>query len=153
MNKRSNSFLLVYGIFLLISSIFSDYEILYKISLAATISSLCFTLSDFCLNNGYKLKNEIDLSKETSDKNDSLKKIQKYNHKMIIFIILTGKIAFILGDFLFLIITIYYDEKYFIFKIFKDSGNRLTIIAFAIVMLNYWLQDRYQEETCNINKK
>ena len=60
-------------------------------------------------------------------------------------LIVIGKIAFVLGVFLFLIIAIYYDEKYIIFRTFKRTGNRLTIIAFALVILNYWLKDWYTD--------
>ena len=30
-----------------------------------------------------------------------------------------------------------------IFRVFKSIGNKLTITAFAIVMLNYWIKDWY----------
>ena len=142
MDKKSNLFLLVYGIFLLGSAVFLNDEMLYKVVLAATISGLFFTFSDFLLSNGYKLKKEVDSLKETSYPSDSLKKIINSINRIIII----GKITFVLGDFLFLIIAIYYNEKYFIFKVFKGIGNKLTIIAFAIVMLNYWLEDWYVEK-------
>lgn len=59
MDKKSNLFLLVYGVFLLLSSVLFSDEVLYKVSLGATISGLFFTTSDFCLDNGYRLKMQL----------------------------------------------------------------------------------------------
>lgn len=102
MNKKSNLFLLVYGVFLLVSAVCFTDEILYKVSLAATMSGLFFTFSDFCLDNGYMMKKEINLLKSTSNQFDSIKKSENYMNRIIII----GKMAFIFGVFLFLIITV-----------------------------------------------
>lgn len=150
--------MLVYIIFLYICSFIYESDYIYKISLAATFSSVFFTFSDVffslkrnlktylnkiskfndCLGKdikSYILKSEQDTFYENMKREISkLEKLLKPTN-------ILGNISFALGVFVFLMILAFYNEEYVIFQYLIKYQNQITIQAFAIVLLNYFFDD------------
>ena len=151
MNGKSNIFFLIFAIFLIITVFSGDSQIIFKVSLAASISGIFFTLSEFCLNYGCEIKMIFDTRGDVLQNNDiPFQQRKKYQGKYasICRVIIYGKIFFAIGIFSFLYIVTYYNEKsnLFLFQLLKNIESKMTIIAFSIIMLNYWLQDWYIEK-------
>ena len=179
MIKKSNIFMIVYVVFLLFS-ILSDGEYLSKIALGATLAGLFFAFSDSFLNSAqyfaprynalknsqselrneiliyYKLekREELDACLKEIDNNMILinKRIREIKRKSIAGYILLG-----LGIFVFLSILTFYNTDSKIFEFLINNENTITILAFAMVIFNYCMQDmiytRHGEEVDTLNTK
>lgn len=149
MGRKSNVFLLAYAIFLLFIGFFASAGVLSKISLGAAIAGVCFAISDFCLAPGYEMRNElaelatrIDNEKSVAEINDLKKRTNK-----VIFI---GEFMLFVGMVMFLVITVCYDDTVAFFRFIEKFESKATIIAFAVIAVNYWLQDWIKEKNDKI---
>lgn len=140
MGRKANIFLLAYAIFLFFVGFFANTEILSKISLGASIAGVCFAISDFCLAPGYEMRNElaklatrIDNEKSATEINNLKKRTNK-----VIFI---GEFMLFVGMVMFLVITVCYEDTVAFFRFIEKFESKATIIAFAVITANYWLQD------------
>ena len=164
MIKKSSIFMIVYVIFLFISVYISNDEYLSKIALGATLAGVFFACSDMFLNpaqyfssqlnelkkSQLKLRNEIAKypeekrgeqyliwQKKLDSNEDFLNKNLKKTKRMHI----AGYIFFALGIFVFLMILAFYNPDFKVFGILLKNERTITILAFAIVVFNYSMQD------------
>ena len=140
MGRKANIFLLAYAIFLFFVGFFTNTEILSKISLGASIAGVCFAISDFCLAPGYEMRNElVELAGRISDEKstEKLNKIKKRTDTVINI----GEFMLFMGMVMFLVITVCYEDTVAFFRFIEKFESKATIIAFAVITANYWLQD------------
>lgn len=164
MIKKSSIFMIVYVVFLFISMYISNDEYLSKIALGATLAGVFFACSDMFLNpaqyfgsqlnelkkSQLKLRNEIAQypeekrgeqylvwQKKLDSNEDFLNKNLKKTKRMHI----SGYIFFALGIFVFLMILAFYNPDFKVFGILLKNERTITILAFAIVVFNYSMQD------------
>lgn len=87
MKRKSNMFFLICAIVLLITVFSDDYQIMSTVSLAASISGIFFTLSDFFLNYGYEMKMIFDKgSKMLQDINIPCKKKRSMGESITVYV-------------------------------------------------------------------
>ena len=60
---------------------------------------------------------------------------------------------FCFGVFTFLVVVVGYDEIIRAFYAIKGFETRSTILAFGVIMLNYYMQDWILEKASNVLKK
>lgn len=140
MGRKSNIFLLAYAIFLFFVGFFANDEVLAKLSLGASIAGVCFAISDLCLAPGYEMRNElVELAGRISDEKstEKLNKIKKRTD-MVINI---GEFMLFMGMVMFLVITVCYEDTVAFFRFIGKFESKATIIAFAVITANYWMQD------------
>lgn len=163
--RKSNIFLLAYIIFLFICSFICKNDYINKISLAATFASAFFAISDMFLSPIKHFEKNI---KRILKSNESLGEIlnshkkeveqdkyfpqslESYEHtkqtvleldKSLKRYSIYGNIFFGLGVFIFLFILAFYNDDYIIFQNITKYQNQITIFAFAVVVLNYFIDD------------
>lgn len=140
MGRKANIFLLAYAIFLFLVGFFANDEVLTKISLGASIAGVCFAISDLCLAPGYEMRNElVELAGRISDE-ESTEKLNKIK-KRTDTVINIGEFMLFMGMVMFLVITVCYEDTVAFFRFIEEFEPQATIIAFAAIAVNYWLQD------------
>lgn len=173
--------MIVYVVFLLISSVISNDDNMSKIALGATLSGIFFAFSDSLLNPVQYFCNEYDsikkaithikeqilnLPEDIKSKNNKydaclndLSKCEKTmdkNLKHIKRMRVAGYIFFAIGIFVFLFVVTFYSNDYKIFQYLLKYENNITITAFAMVIFNYFIQDvffiNHQKEYEEIEK-
>ena len=179
MDKKSHLFLLTYGLFLLASCYLFGESTLSKISLAASLSGICFAISDFlwspaedikkslsgiisnledmeakCLDAGCKnaeiIADNLDtVQQDIIDSKRNAHRLLKRANKMLF----AGKFLFCFGVFTFLVVVVGYDEIIRALYAIKGFETRSTILAFGVIMLNYYMQDWILEKASNVLKK
>lgn len=149
MGRKSNIFLLAYAFFLFFASFFVNAEVLSKISLGASIAGVCFAISDFCLASGYENRNKLaELAERINDEKsiEKLNKIKKRINKTIDI----GEFMLLLGMFMFLLITVCYEDTVVFFRFIEKLEPKATIISFAVIAVNYLLQDWFKDKNDEI---
>ena len=152
---------------------------LSKISLAASLSGIFFAISDFlwspaedikkslsgiisnledmeakCLDAGCKnaeiIADNLDtVQQDIIDSKRNAHRLLKRANKMLF----AGKFLFCFGVFTFLVVVVGYDEIIRAFYAIKGFETRSTILAFGVIMLNYYMQDWILEKASNVLKK
>lgn len=173
MSKKSNMFMIAYVVFLLISAWIPNQNHLNKVALGATYAGWLFAWADtFISNNTYFTKNIKDrlcLMAEVkhktksllNDKNLNKKEIEDINNSLKIYddieqsslksikmaqrLNMLGYIVFGCGIFVFLSIITFYSEQLHILGYLIWIEKRMTIGAFAMVVLNYCISDIWSE--------
>ena len=166
MIKKSSIFIIVYALFLFISVFVPNGEQLGKIALGATLAGIFFACSDMFLipaqyfgaqldsikKSQYELKtallNYTDEEKSKTVEYDAwMQKIKgnevlldKYYKKMKRKRV-AGYVSFAIGIFLSIITFFNADLK--LFELLLKNENAFTIMAFAIVVSNYAIQDLF----------
>lgn len=166
MIKKSSIVIIVYTLFLFISVFIPNDEHLVKIALGATLAGMFFAFSDTFLNpaqyfgaqldnikkSQLKLKTDLlnytDEEKTKESKYDAwMQKIKNNeaqldgNYKKVKRMCTAGYISFAIGILAFLSIITFYNADLKLFKLLLKGEKEITIMAFAIVMLNYTIQD------------
>ena len=166
MIKKSSIFMIVYVVFLFFSAYISNDEHLTKIALGATLAGMFFAWSDTFFNpvqyfvpqldiiKEHQLKIKTDLLNYTEEEkskatkyDDWMQKLQdneailKKSNKKVKRMRVAGYIFFAIGIFVFLTIMTFYNADLKLFELLLKSENRITIVAFAIVVSNYAIQD------------
>lgn len=165
--------MMVYTVFLFFSFFcISNDEYLSKITLAATLAGMFFAGSDTLLTPAQYFSTELSIIKKDilDMKSEILNRIakepahsDKYNdcmqdvintearidecNKHIKRLYIVGYIAFALGIFAFLTVITFYNTNLKLFAALLNAENRITILAFAFVVLNYLLQDLLVSKT------
>ena len=168
MIKKSSIFIIVYALFLFISVFVPNDEHLIKIALGATLAGVFFAFSDMLLNpaqyfgaqldsikkSQYELKtallNYTDEEKSKTVEYDAwMQKIKgnevlldKYYKKMKRKRV-AGYVSFEIGIFAFLSIITFFNADLKLFELLLKNENAFTIMAFAIVVSNYAIQDLF----------
>lgn len=168
MIKKSSIFIIVYALFLFISVFVPNGEQLGKIALGATLAGIFFACSDTFLisaqyfgaqldsikKSQYELKtallNYTDEEKSKTVEYDAwMQKIKgnevlldKYYKKMKRKRV-AGYVSFAIGIFAFLSIITFFNADLKLFELLLKNENAFTIMAFAIVVSNYAIQDLF----------
>lgn len=184
MIRKGNIFMIAYVLFLIVSVYIANQSNLNKIAFGATYAGLFFAFAD-ALGSGKtyftkslenilsdndviqkrleEISNNIKLHKTSDEKLNSLlknccqvkqsalklkKRIQQMSK--------IGNILFCGGIVIFLLVLAFYNEQSSIFNYWLFKENEITILAFAIVVLNYYLSDIFTEmaekQICELKK-
>ena len=175
MMKKSSIFMIVYIVFLFFSIYMSNDEHLTKIALGATLAGMFFACSDMFLNPAQYFGTQLDrikkslleLKNDLSNYTDEEKsKATKYDdwmqelqdneafldksYKKVKRMRVAGYISFAIGIFVFLTIMTFYNADSKPFEVLLKNENEITIVAFAVVVSNYavqdWLFAKHQKE-------
>lgn len=166
MVKKSRIFMIAYVVFLFFTTYISNDEHLTKIALGATLAGVFFAWSDMFLNpvqyfvprlddlkkRQFELKTNLlnytdeekskatkydDWMQELQDNEAFLDKSYKKVKRMRV----AGYITFAIGIFVFLTIMTFYNADSKPFEVLLKNENEITIVAFAVVVSNYAVQD------------
>ena len=166
MMKKSSIFMIVYVVFLFFSTYISNDEHLTKIALGATLAGVFFALSDMFLNpvqyfvprlddikkSQFELKTNLlkytdEEKSKATEYNDMMQKIKSNEafldkkYKEMKRNRVAGYVSFAIGIFAFLNIITFYNADLKLFEVLLKNVNKITIVAFAIVVANYAAQD------------
>lgn len=156
--------MIVYVVFLFFSVYISNDEYLSKIGLGATLAGAFFACSDMFLNPaqyfGSQLnkikKSQLELKDEIlnypEDKKDKQYDnwLQNLNNNQIFLdksfkkikrMRISGYVSFAIGIFSFLTVLTFYNPDFKLFELLLKNEKEITILAFAIVVFNYCMQD------------
>ena len=158
--------MIVYVVFLFFSTYISNDEHLTKIALGATLAGIFFALSDMFLNpvqyfvprlddikkSQFELKTDLlnytDEEKSKATKYDTwMQKLQDNeafldkSYKKVKRMRVAGYISFAIGIFVFLTIMTFYNANSKPFEVLLKNENEITVVAFAVVVSNYAVQD------------
>lgn len=158
--------MIIYVLLLLLSCFVAKNEYLSKIALAATLPSVFFAYSDVYLNSSpyfdmaftklkdsnSKLQAEIQIALESEKYNkDECESLLKRTNAREVFInkqlnrvkkmYVVGGIVFGIGIFVFLAVITFYNPNLTVFRLLLKNEKSITIFAFAMVVLNYFILD------------
>lgn len=152
MIKKGSIFIIVYTLFLFISVFIPNDEHLVKIALGATLAGMFFAFSDMLLNPAQffvaqlddikksQPKLKTDLLNNTDEEKTKEARLDK-NYKKLKRMCTAGYISFAIGIFTFLSVITFYNADLKLFELLLKGEKEITIMAFAIVMANYTIQD------------
>lgn len=168
MIKKGSIFIIVYTLFLFISVFMPNDEHLVKIALGATLAGMFFAFSDMLLNpaqyfgaqldnikkSQLKLKTDLlnytDEEKTKESEYDAwMQKIKNNearldkNYKKMRRMRAAGYVSFAIGILAFLSVITFYNADLKLFELLLKGENKITIMAFAIVVSNYSIQDLF----------
>lgn len=158
--------MIVYVVFLFFSLYISNDEYLSKIALGATLAGVFFALSDMYSNPaqyfGTQLdnikKSQLELKTELLNYTEEEKSkvtdydalMQKLQHNEVLLNNkskrikrdhVAGYVLFGVGIFVFLSVVTFYNTDLKLFEGLLKCENGITILAFAVVVFNYAMQD------------
>ena len=139
--------------FLLFLIFFGAQRKILKKSLLGVISNL-EELEAKCLDTGCKnaeiIADNLDIGQQDIiDSKRNARRLLKRANKMSF----AGKFLFCFGVFTFLVVVVGYDEIIRAFNAIKGFETRSSILAFGVIMLNYYMQDWILEKASNVLKK